>query len=628
MVTLKRLKAIASGSVYRTITLLIICSVPAMVNASNDIIKHVEPLNWWVGMQHPQLQLMVHGDNISALTPEIQYPGVTLVNTVTTDNKNYLFINLNVAESTKAGSFTISFKSGDKPVTKINYHLEARTKNSATRKGFDAKDSIYLLMPDRFANGIPANDSTSDQLEKLNRNLSGGRHGGDLKGMQDHLDYIANMGFTMIWPTPLIENNQLHYSYHGYSATNHYKIDSRFGTNEDYKNYVAVANKKGMGVIQDVVLNHIGSGHWWMKDMPAKDWLNFPDNYVQTTHRRMAIHDPHAAPEDAALFTDGWFVPTMPDLNQRNPLLATYLIQNSVWWIEYANLSGIREDTYSYSDKNFLSAWGKYLLEEYPHFNMVGEEWTSNQAIVASWQKGKHNDNGYVSYLPSLMDFPVHEAMRTALTENEGWGTGFIKLYETIANDFIYADPMNMVVFPENHDTSRIFSALNDNLDLFKNAMVLSATTRGIPQFFYGSEVLATSPKERDDGAVRSDMLGGWAGDKINAFTGKGLSAPQRDAQTFVKTLLNWRKTSDAIQTGKLMHFVPEKSTYVYFRYTDSKTVMVVLNKNAQDTQLDLARYQIMLKGKASGKDVLTGTNVDLSKTLNLKAMTPLVIEL
>jgi glycosidase len=595
-------------------------------------IKHLEPLNWWVGMEHPELQLLVNGDNISALTPELNYPGVTLVSVEKTDNKNYLFLNLRIAESTKAGSFVIAFKDGDKVAVKANYRLDARTKNSAARKGFDASDAIYLLMPDRFANGTKTNDSTADQFEKVNRSISGGRHGGDLKGMQDHLDYIANMGFTMVWPTPLVENNMEHYSYHGYSATNHYKVDSRFGTNEDFKQYVAAANKKGVGVIQDIVLNHIGSNHWWMTDLPAKDWINFPitasEKYVGTTHRRSTIHDAYATPDDTKLFTDGWFVQTMPDLNQRNPLLAKYLIQNSVWWIEYANLSGIREDTYSYSDKNFLTAWGKYLLEEYPQFNMVGEEWTSNQAIVASWQKGKRNDDGYVSYLPSLMDFPVHEIMRTALTEPEAWATGLIKLYETIANDFIYADPMHMVVFPENHDTSRIYSALDSNVDLFKNAMVLSATTRGIPQFFYGSEVLAESPKERDDGLVRSDMPGGWASDKVNAFTGKGLSAKQADALQFVKTLLKWRKTSDAVKTGKLMHFVPEKSTYVYVRYTDKSRALVIINKNAKDTELDLARYQIALNGKTSGKNILTNSLIDLTKPLQLNAMTPVVIEL
>ncbi len=604
-----------------------LCVFSVIAQAADYEIKHIEPLDWWVGMNHPQLQLMVHGDKIADLTPEINYPGVKVVSTATTDNHNYLFINLIISESAKAGSFTIAFKSNGALVTQANYRLQERAKNSSIRSGFSAGDTIYLIMPDRFANGSAANDSQDDQLEKANRSLSGGRHGGDLKGMQDHLDYIVKMGFTMIWPTPIIENNQLHYSYHGYSATNHYKIDSRFGTNDDYKKFVSAANKKGIGVIQDIVLNHIGSGHWWMKDMPAKDWLNFPDTYIETTHRRTTIHDPHAAPEDTKLFTDGWFVPTMPDLNQRNPLLATYLIQNSVWWVEYANLSGIREDTYSYSDKAFLSQWGKYLLEEYPNFTIVGEEWTSNQAIVASWQKGKRNDNGYVSYTPSMMDFPVHDAMRAALTENEGWGTGFIKLYETLANDFIYADPMNMVVFPDNHDTSRIYSALNNDLGLYKNAIVLSATTRGIPQFFYGSEVLATSPKERDDGAVRSDMAGGWVKDKSNAFTSNNLSPDQKDAQLFMKTLLNWRKTSEAIKTGKLIHYAPEKSTYVYFRYTDSKTVMIVLNKNAQDIELDLTRYKSMLKGKQDGRNILTSLRVDLSKPLNLKGMTPVVIE-
>lgn len=602
--------------------------IPLAAQAKEFDIKNVEPLNWWVGMHHPELQLMVHGENLAGLTPSTHYTGVDVVNTETTDNKNYLFINLRIAESAKPGMVQIDLADKGKVVAHISYKLEARAKNSATRQGFSTGDAIYLIVPDRFANGTTANDSRPDVLEKVNRSISGGRHGGDIKGMQDHLDYIANMGFTMIWPTPLTENNMKDYSYHGYSATNHYKIDSRFGTNEDFKNFVAAANKKGVGVIQDVVLNHIGSGHWWLSDMPAADWLNFPNKYTETTHRRTTIHDAHAAPEDAKVFTDGWFVKSMPDLNQRNHLLATYLIQNSVWWVEYANLSGIREDTYSYSDRDFLSAWGKYVLEEYPNFNMVGEEWTANTAIVASWQKGKKNEDGYVSYLPSLMDFPVHEAMRTALTEKEGWDTGFIKLYETIANDFLYADPTHMVVFPENHDTSRIFSALDENLDLYKNAMVLAATTRGIPQYFYGSEVLFTSPKQRDDGAVRADMLGGWVGDKANAFSGKGLNAQQQNAQAFVKTLLNWRKTSAVIKEGKLLHYVPEKSTYVYFRYTDAKTVMVVLNKNAQDTQLDLARYQRMLKGKASGKDILTGASVDLSSALSLKAMTPMVIEL
>jgi neopullulanase len=590
-------------------------------------IKHVEPLHWWVGMHRPELQIMVHGDNISALTPQIDYPGVTLVSVDKTDNKNYLFINLSISEVAKPGRINIELIGGDKTLAQVNYRLESRDANSTQRLGFSAKDAIYLLMPDRFASGASANDTHKNLLESVNRKISGGRHGGDIKGMHNHLDYISDMGFTMIWPTPLIENNQEKYSYHGYSATDHYKIDARFGTNDDYKKFVAAANKKGVGVIQDIVLNHIGSGHWWMNDMPAKDWINFSKNFVQTTHKRTTLHDIHAAPEDTTLFSDGWFVDTMPDLNQRNALLATYLIQNSIWWIEYANLSGIREDTYSYSDKNFLAVWTKAILDEYPRFNIVGEEWTNNAAIVASWQKGKLNANGYTSHLPSLMDFPVHDAVRAALTEDEGDAKGFIKIYETLANDFLYADPMNMVVFAENHDTSRIFSVLDESTDLLKTALLFTATTRGIPQFFYGTEVLLTSPKERDDGAVRADMLGGWQGDRTNAFTGKNLTKAQIDVQSYLKNLLNWRKTNAAIQEGKLIHYVPESSTYVYFRITATQKVMVVLNKNKKPVSLNLSRFESTLKGAQQGRDALMNSKIDLTQPLYLKPMTSMLIE-
>ncbi|HWV14579.1 MAG TPA: glycoside hydrolase family 13 protein [Cellvibrio sp.] len=600
----------------------------ANISAKEFEVQHLEPLNWWVGMHNSDLQLMVHGENISASTPSINYPGVTLVGVEKTDNKNYLFINLRIAESTKPGTFKLAFSLDGKEVSSANYRLDARLKGSAERKSFSAKDAIYLLVPDRFANGNPANDSHKDLLEGLDRSKSGGRHGGDIKGVIDNLDYIAGMGFTMIWPTPFIQNDQKEYSYHGYSDTNHYQIDARFGSNEDYKNLVAVAQKKGMGIIQDIVLNHIGSGHWWMKDLPAKDWVNFPDKYVETTHRRTTLHDIHVAADDREDFASGWFVNTMPDLNQRNPFLATYLIQNTIWWVEYANIAGIREDTYSYSDKAFLAVWSKAILDEYPNFNIVGEEWSPNTAIVSSWQKGKVNTNGYVSSLPSLMDFPTNYATLEAFTPPEGFDTGFVRLYESLANDFQYADPMKLVIFPENHDTPRIFSILNEDLNLYKNVMVYFSTLRGIPQFFYGSEVLMKSPKTRDDGVVRSDMPGGWAGDKVNAFTGKGLSAEQKEAQSYLKFLLNWRKANSVIHEGKLMHYVPRNGTYVYFRYSDNKKVMVVLNKNAKDSSLDLTRFHEMLNGKVQGKEIFSKSVIDLTKPLELKAMTPVIIEL
>ncbi|MFI5335379.1 MAG: glycoside hydrolase family 13 protein [Opitutales bacterium] len=590
-------------------------------------IQHLEPLNWWVGMKHPELQLMVHGEKIGELAPELSYPGVTFTGVEKTDNPNFLFLDLLIDPATAPGSFVIRFKRGDTVVTSATYRLEARRKDSASRRGFDAGDVVYLITPDRFANGDPANDSSPGLQEKADRSNPGGRHGGDLKGMRDHLDYIARLGFTMIWPTPLVENNQPEYSYHGYSCTDHYRIDARFGTNEEYRDFVRAANGRGIGVIQDIVVNHIGTGHWWMQDMPAADWLNFPKGFVPTNNQHTTVQDIHAAPEDRQLFLDGWFVASMPDLNQRNPLLARYLIQNTLWWIEYANLSGLREDTYSYADTAFLARWSNTVMEEYPNFNIVGEEMNGHPHIVAYWQKGVKNRDGYESGLPSLMDFPVVDLIPVTLNAPESGNTGFIQLYEVIASDFIYANPMDLMVFPDNHDRSRIFSLLHENTDLLKTALLFTATTRGIPQFFYGTEVLIKSPIERDDGLLRADMPGGWAGDRVNAFTGAGLSPQQLDAQAYLTKLLNWRKTSSAVKSGKLLHYIPRNGLYVYFRYDEHQTVMVVLNKSRKDTTLDLTRFQRMLKGAATGRNVLTGEPVNLQSPLPLRAMQSVAVE-
>lgn len=591
-------------------------------------IQHLEPANWWVGMKYDQVELLVHGENIGATQAAIDYPGVTVIRTEPADNPNYLFVTIDIAESARPGKFPIRFLLDGQEKSRATYALLAREKNSAARIGFSARDAIYLITPDRFANGKPANDAVPGFSEQPDQKFKGGRHGGDLAGMTQHLDYIAKMGFTQIWPNPLTENNQPEYSYHGYAATDLYLIDARYGTNEDFKHFVHKAKQKGIGVIQDIVLNHIGSKHWWMADMPEKDWLNFPDKYTETSHRRTTVQDPYAAPADKALFTGGWFVTTMPDLNQNNPHLATYLIQNTLWWIEYAGLSGVREDTYGYADAAFLSRWAKIVMEEYPHFNMVGEEWSSNPAIVAHWQKGKQNPGGHVPHIPSMMDFPIHDALRLALSEEESWSTGVIRLYETLANDFIYPDPFNLVIFPENHDTARIYSIVDQDLDLFKMAMVYLATMRGIPQFYYGSEVLLTSPKERDDGAVRADMPGGWNGDSKNAFTGKGLTAKEKDAQQFIKKLFNWRKNAAVIHTGKLQHFAPIDGIYVYFRYIDNKAVMVVLNKNRQEKTLALARFDSFLKNKTNAHDVVANQKVTLGESLVLPAKSSLVLEL
>lgn len=598
------------------------------VQAEPYKIQHLEPASWWVGMKYDQVELMVHGENIGTTVPKIEHHGVAIVKTEKADNPNYLFVTIDISDAATPGKFPIVFLRDNQEQSRFTYELFSREKNSATRVGFTRRDAIYLITPDRFANGNPANDEMPGLTEKPRRAFKGGRHGGDIAGMTQHLDYIANMGFTQIWPNPLTENNQTEYSYHGYAATNLYLVDARFGTNEDFKHFVHKARQKNIGVIQDIVLNHIGSKHWWMADIPEKNWLNFPDNYTETSHRRTTVQDPYAAAEDKALFTGGWFVTTMPDLNQKNPHLATYLIQNTLWWIEYAGLSGVREDTYGYADEIFLSNWAKTVMDEYPNFNIVGEEWSGNPAIVAHWQKGKKNPSGHIPYVPSMMDFPIHDALRQALSEEETWGTGVIRLYETLANDFIYPDPFNLVIFPENHDTARIYSIVNEDVDLFKMAMVYMATMRGIPQFYYGSEVLMTSPKERDDGAVRADMPGGWKGDSKNAFTGKGLTAKEKDAQQFIKTLLQWRKKSNVIHDGKLQHFAPVDGIYVYFRYLDTKTVMVVLNKNKQEKTLALQRFKSLLEGKSNARNVLANKKITLGESLTLPAKSSLVLEL
>lgn len=582
-------------------------------------------MNWWVGMKRPDLQIMVHGEKIAELAPAVAYPGVRIVGVERTDNPNYLFVNLNIGKGAKPGELDLQFRRGKDVVASHRYRLQARRRQSAQRRSFDSSDAIYLIMPDRFANGSPAND-VAGMREGVDRADPNKRHGGDLAGMQSQLDYIRDLGFTMIWPTPLLENNQPTYSYHGYSLTNYYRIDPRFGSNEDFRSYVAAANARGMGIIHDIVLNHIGTGHWWMQDMPARDWINHGKTFVPTNNQHTVAQDIHVAPEEKARFFDGWFVETMPDLNQRNKLVARYLIQNTLWWIEYANLSGIREDTYSYSDPAFLNDWNRAVAEEYPHMNVVGEEMDARPHMVAYWQKGVVNRDGYRSELPTVMDFPLTDTAPEALTAPESSGRGLIRIYEILAADYLYADSMKLMVFPDNHDRPRVLAQVDNNVDLMKANLILMATTRGIPQVFYGTEVLISSPKQRDDGVLRADMPGGWEGDKVNAFTGAGLSASQRDMQNFVRALFNWRKTSSAVKHGKLTHYLPRDGSYVYFRHDGKQTVMVVLNKNSGQTILDLARFAGMIKDARTARNVLTGASVDLRSPLTLPAMTSVVL--
>ncbi|WP_295802212.1 glycoside hydrolase family 13 protein [uncultured Microbulbifer sp.] len=579
-------------------------------------VERVEPPFWWTNMAEPNLQLMLHGERLDRARVDVDYPGVTVTGTEREQNPNYLFINLAIADSAQPGTLLIEL-SGDGWQQTLAYELRQRRPGSAERQGFDSSDAIYLITPDRFANGDPTNDRTADTQEGPDRSNPSGRHGGDIAGMRQHLDYIAGMGFTQIWPNPLIENDQPEYSYHGYSATDFYRIDSRFGSNDSFRAFVAAAREKGIGVIQDMVPNHIGDGHWWLRDLPGDDWLNGSGiekgEYAYTNHARTVHMDPYASHRDHQLFTDGWFTDSMPDPNQRNPRMANYLIQNAIWWVEYADLSGIRVDTYAYSDADFLTRWSGRLMREYPNFNLVGEEWTRQPALVAYWQAGNNNRNGYVSHMPSMMDFPLLYGLRDGLEKPESWSTGLVTLYETLANDVLYPNPNNLVILGGNHDMSRLYSQLDEDPGKFRMAVAYLATMRGIPQFYYGDELLAKSPKQRDDGVVRSDFPGGWAGDSVNGFSGENLGDEQKAAQQFVRTLFNWRKDSKVVHNGKLTHFAPIAGLYVYFRHDDQDTVMVVINKGDKAIEFDRAHYAEMLKGKSAARDVVSGQQTALA---------------
>ncbi|WP_417359798.1 glycoside hydrolase family 13 protein [Gallaecimonas pentaromativorans] len=584
----------------------------------------IEPANWWVGMKRPTVELMVYGKDIAkAKVTLAPHAGVSLVKAEALESPDYLFVTLAIAPKAKAGELDLAFEVAGQHFDR-HYPLLARAPGSAMRQGFSQKDVIYLITPDRFANGDPGNDDVKGYGDKANRRLPGGRHGGDLKGVMDHLDYLEKLGVTQLWLNPVVENAMASYSYHGYSATDFYRVDPRFGANADYRALSQAAKARGMGLIIDVVLNHIGSNHPWVKDLPSQDWLN-GTRFHPTNHRRETLHDPHVAASDRAQFNDGWFVPSMPDLNQRNPHLATYLIQNSIWWVEYAGLSGIRIDTWSYSDQAFLAQWSAALMNEYPHLNMVGEEWSTNAAITSYWQRGNHPKDGYVSNLPSLMDFPLQEALIKGLTEPETWNSGISMLYQALANDFLYSAPNNLVVFADNHDMARVMTQLQGDRALWQMAMTFILTTRGIPQIFYGTE-LAMDPKSSDHGVLRADFPGGWPGDKVNAFTGTGLDGGQRQALGFMQKLLNWRKTAPAI-SGRLVHYVPQDGVYSYFRLSPAQQVMVVMNKNDKAQTLDLGRFA-ELKGHQLGHEVLSGNTYSLTGTLTVPAKTAWVLEL
>lgn len=594
---------------------------------SNSYLEKVEPPNWWIGFKDSSVQLLVKEENIGNSQPSINYSGVSIEKVNKAVSLNYLFMDLKISETAKAGKFDIVFIAENGDEKTHTYELKERIKPSEDYKGFDSSDVIYLITPDRFANADSSNDSVDGLLETaVDRNNDYARHGGDIKGIIDHLDYIGDMGFTAIWPCPLLTNDMPSTSYHGYAMTDFYQIDPRFGTMEDYIQLSNRANENGIKLIMDQVANHCGLEHWWMKDLPFKDWVNHQNEFENneelnfSNHRRTSNQDMYASKKDKEGMADGWFVPTMPDLNQRNPFMAKYIIQNSIWWIETAQLGGIRQDTYPYPDKDFMSDWAGAIMNEYPNFNIVGEEWTTNPLLIGYWQKGAKNKDGYDSNLKSTMDFAMQSNIVQALNEKESWNNGLVKIYEGLANDFAYANPNDIMIFPDNHDMSRIFTQLNGDVENTKMALATILTLPRIPQIYYGTEILMNDfNKPGDHGLIRTDFPGGWEGDLVNAFSGEGLTDSQLDMQQFVKILLNYRKSSTAIHEGETLHFAPFMGTYVLFRILDDEVVVMILNKNDEPITIDLKRFdEVELNGKQL-TNVITNESFDWAETISLK---------
>ena len=617
---------------------------PASVaDATSEQVARVEPLSWWTGMKMP-LQLLVQGEGISEYNVAIEGgKGVSVEKINKADSPNYLFVDVKVAADARPGTYYIVF-SKDGESFKYPYEIAARREGSAERTSFTTADMIYLIMPDRFANGDPSNDSVDGMPDKVARNLAFGRHGGDIQGIIDHLDYISELGATAIWCTPLIEDNLPRVTYHGYACTDYYHIDARFGDNDLFRTYVQKAHEKDLKIIMDIVPNHAASGHWWMKDTPFKDWYHVFDTYTGSNIVFSTNMDPNASKQDLYIQESGWFDRTMVDMNLDNPFVLKYFQQWAIWWIEWADLDGFRVDTYPYNEKDPMAQWCAAVMNEYPNFNIVGECWTTSIPQLAYWQGGNENKDGFDSHLKSIMDFPLHDALRAGLVEdNPGWGQGILRVYDILSHDFVYHDLSNMMIFPGNHDTARLGDALRKNPDRVKIVMAMMATMRGYPQIFAGDELMFVSNNLRDagdHGGLRVDFPGGWEGDEMNLFTAEGrakaskntdgLEVPQGQAADlfdFVSHLFQWRKTKDVIHNGKTMHFMTRDNTYGYFRYDEDDVVFVYINNSLEPKNIPWTYYKEISEGLTGGVNVMTGEPFEVSDATVVAPQSVLIVE-
>ena len=588
----------------------------------------IEPAFWWSGMQESELQLMVYGSNIADYKATITSPHVYLKESVALESPNYKLLYLDISKSVPE-TFDIVFTNGKKKIT-IPYELKQRDPSRKNIKRFDSSDVLYLIMPDRFANGDPTNDQLPIRMPyKVDRNDPNARHGGDLKGISDHLDYLHNLGVTAIWLNPVLENDMDGGSYHGYATTNYYRVDPRFGSNDEYVKLIEDTHAKGMKVVMDMIFNHCGSDHPWMKDIPSKDWFNNLDPYVQTTHVKEVYYDLYASQYDTKQMTDGWFVPSMPDLNQRNRHVAKYLIQNSIWWIEYAGVDGIRQDTYPYADYQMMIDWCRAIEKEYPNYNIVGEAWYNNPVGTAFWQKDSKLNNKENTQLKSVMDFRLMGLAHSAFFEETGeWGGGLRNIYEHMTTDYVYSDIYNVLRFLDNHDTDRFLPEMPKNLDSFKQGITFLLTIPGIPQIYYGTELLMNGNKSKSDGDIRKDVPGGWPDDSVNQFTAEGRSELQNEAFNFMQKLLKWRQGNEIIAKGKMKHYVPQNGVYVYERYLNDKSIVVFMNGTSKEASIDLGRYTESIKNRKTANDIISGQQIQFADKLVMSPRQIMIFEI
>jgi glycosidase len=617
--------------------LLFLFTTPLSFSQSFDI-ERVEPEFWWAGFEETELQLLVYGDHVGSSRVYLDSSnGVEFKQSISVENPNYLFVYLDLADAVP-GTFSLRFeKEGEVQVREYTLHEREGSENR--HQGFDSSDVIYLLMPDRFANGDTSNDNIPGMLEDVDMDEPYARKGGDIQGITENLEYIKELGMTALWVNPIFENDMPHnYDigagfYHGYAATDMYKVDRRFGSNQDFVDMIQKSQDMGMKVIMDMIHNHVGTHHWFIEDLPMADWIHDQEEVGNTNYRTDTIMDPYASEGDLTSTLQGWFVDEMPDLNQRNPLVADYLIQNTLWWIEYSGIDGIRMDTHPYPFPDYMAEWARRVLLEYPEFNIVGEVWMQNVATTAWWQYNFSNPEGYNSFLPSVTDFPLYRSVVSGLNEPGGWDTGMMRIFYTLGQDFLYTDPYLNVIFVDNHDLVRFMTSIGEDPGKFKVGLAFILTTRGIPQIYYGTEIMMMGGDNDPD--KRRLFPGGWPGDEINAFTASGReklgeerNLPVPEVYEFVTTITEWRKSSDVIHNGDLTHFIPENNVYVYFRHNEENTVMVVLNGDDQAKEVSLERFNEFVSEGDAGKDVVNNREIILGDSILLEGYEVMIIDL